>query len=279
MNCFSKQSSDPPKAADTAAKASTETTSTLNSSIKNIWMAVSSNASSSGWFIDCRCKTHISGHGSMFSTYTKLPAKTNQEKGHTNVISFASGYGSIRLICELPDGKTETIILQEVVHSRVLFNLISQSQIIDKDVSVEPVNHYGLILYNCHGKSSATAPAVDGLLTLDQVQDQVLELTEYTNMNNDSCLLRLTMTGHVSRHHEENCILWHRHLANIGIKALGILLMITDAPRMTGKCNCKSCNTCKLTRNTFTLHTGFRATQPLQLMHPDISSPLETAVE
>jgi len=65
---LSKQLGDPPKAADTAAKASTEAsaTSTLTTSIENYWMVASSNESSSNWFIDCGCTTHISGRRSMF---------------------------------------------------------------------------------------------------------------------------------------------------------------------------------------------------------------------
>jgi len=37
-NCLSKQRSEPPKSADTPAKASTQTTSTLITLIKNYWM-------------------------------------------------------------------------------------------------------------------------------------------------------------------------------------------------------------------------------------------------
>jgi len=70
-NCLSQQHGDPPKAGDTAAKASTETTSTLTTSIENYWMVASSSASSSDCFIDCGCTTHISGHRSMFITYTE----------------------------------------------------------------------------------------------------------------------------------------------------------------------------------------------------------------
>jgi hypothetical protein len=40
-NCLSKQRGDHPKSADTAAKASTETTSTLMTSIENYWMVAS----------------------------------------------------------------------------------------------------------------------------------------------------------------------------------------------------------------------------------------------
>jgi len=72
------------------------------------------------------------------------------------------------VICQLPDGKAETMILQAVVHLPGLLKLISQSHIMDKDVKVVPVNHYGLNLYNRHGKLIATAPQVDWILVLDR---------------------------------------------------------------------------------------------------------------
>jgi len=205
---LSKQHSDPPKAADTAAKASTEesATSTLTTSIENYWMVASSNASSSDWCIDCGCMTHISGLPSMFITYTEYHPNTKKVKGFNGVTSFSSGYGSVRLICLLPDGKTETIILQEVVHLLGLFNLISQSQILEKDVKVKPVNHYGLNLYNRHGKLIATAPQRDGLFVLDRVLDRAPESTEYTDID-DSCLLAVKTTGHASRHDAEKQML------------------------------------------------------------------------
>jgi len=56
----------------------------------------------------------------------------------------------------------------------------------DKDVKVDPVNHYSLNLYNCHGKLIATAPHVEGLFILDRAP----ESTQYTNID-DSCLLTL----------------------------------------------------------------------------------------
>jgi len=64
-NCFSKQRGNSTKAANTAAKASTEAsaTSTLTTSIENCWMFASLNASSSDWFIDCGYTTDISGRG------------------------------------------------------------------------------------------------------------------------------------------------------------------------------------------------------------------------
>jgi hypothetical protein len=89
-NCLSKLRGDPPKAADTAAKASTEAsaTSTLTTSIENYWMVASSSASSSDWFIACRCRTHISGHRSIFITYTEYPLNTKKVKGYNGVTSL-----------------------------------------------------------------------------------------------------------------------------------------------------------------------------------------------
>ena len=79
------------------------------------------------------------------------------------------------MTCLLPNAKTETIILQEMVHLPALFNIISQSQIMHKDVKVETVNHYGLNHYNCHGKLITTAPQVNELFLLDRVVDGVLD--------------------------------------------------------------------------------------------------------
>jgi len=214
----------------------------------------------------------------MFITYTKYRPNTEKVKGYNGVTSFASRYGSVRLICQLPDGKTETIILQEVVHLPGLFSLISQSQIMDKDVKVEPVNHYGLNIYNSDVKLIATAPQLDGLFVLDRVLDRAPESTEYTIIdNNTSCLLVLKTTGHASRHDAEKRMLWHRSLAHVGPKALEILPTITYAPKMTGKCDCESCIMCKLSRKPFTPMAS-RGTEPLQLVHSDICVPLETAI-
>jgi len=280
-NCLSKQHGDPAKAADTAATASTEAsvTSTLTTSIENYWMVASSSASSSYWFIDCGCMTHISGRWSMFITYTEYPPNTKMVNGYNGPTSFASGYASVRLICLLPDGKTEMIIFREVVHLPGLLNLISQSQIMDKDVKVKLVNCYGLKLYNRHGKLIASAPQVDGLFVLDRVLHRSPELTKYTNIdNNHSCLVALQTTGHASRHDAEKRMLWHRRLAPVGLKALEIMpKVVADAQTMTRKCECESFIKCKVVRKPFTPVTS-HASEPLQLVHLEIYGPLETAI-
>jgi hypothetical protein len=142
------QCGDSPMAADTAAKASTEAsaTLTLTMSIKNYWMVTSSSASSSDLFINSGCMTHISSRRSIFITYPEYLPNTMKVKGYNWVTSFASRYGSGRLICQLPGGLAETIILHEVVHLPGSLILITQFQIMGKDIKVEPVNHYGLNL-------------------------------------------------------------------------------------------------------------------------------------
>jgi len=104
----------------------------------------------------------------------------------------------------------------------------------DKDIKVEAVNHYGVKLYNRHGKMIASAPLVDGQFVLHPAP----ESTEYTDIN-DSCLLALAMTGHASRHNAEKWMIWHQRLVDVSLKALRILPnVISDAPAMTVKCNC-----------------------------------------
>jgi hypothetical protein len=163
-----------------------------------------------------------------------------------------------------------------VVHLSGLFNLISQSQIMDKDTKFEPVNHYGLNIDNRHGKRIATAPQVDGLFVVDQVLDRAPELTKYTDID-DSCLLALKMTAHASRHDAKKRMLWHCRLAHVGLKALEMLPTITNTPKMTRKCDWESCLKCKLARIAITPTTS-RATDPLQLVHVDICGPLATAI-
>jgi len=265
-------------ATDTASKALTETTWTLTTSIENYWMMASANTSSSYSFIDCGCTTHISGCQAMFITYTEYPPNTKKVKGYNGVTLFASRYGSVRLICQLPDGTTETIIHQEVVHLPVSFYLISESQIMNKDVKVKPLNHYGLNLYNRDGKLIATAPQVDGLCILDRVLDWAPPSTEYTDIDNSNrCLLVFKTPGHISQHDAEKLMLWHHCIAHVHFKALKTLPTNTDAPGMTGKCDCESCIKCKLVWNPISPVTS-RATEPLQLVHSDICGTLETAI-
>jgi len=73
-------------------------------------------------------------------------------------------------------------------------------------------------------------------------------------------------------------MLWHRHLAHVGLKALEIFgKVITYALTMTRMCDCESCIQCKIVWKPFTPTTS-RATEPLQLVHSDICGPLETAI-
>jgi len=240
-------------------------------------MVASSNDSSSDWFIDeSGCTTHTSGHQSMFITYTEYLPNMKKLTGYNGVRLFESGYGSVKLVCQLRDGKMETIILQEVVYLMGSCNLISQSQIMDKDIKVDPVNHYSPNLFNRHCKLITTAPQVDGLFVLDRVPDR--ESTEYTDLDN-SCLLALNTTGHASRHYAEMWMLWHRRLAHVGLQPLEILpKVVADAPKITGKCDWESCIKSKLTRKPFTLNRTSRATEHLQRVHTDICGPMETAI-
>jgi hypothetical protein len=126
-----------------------------------------------------------------------------------------------------------------VVHLLGSFNSISQFQINDNYIKVEPVNHYGLNLYNWHCKLIATTPQGDGLFVLDRILDRAPYSTEYTDID-DSCLPALETTGSAAGNDAEKRMSWHRCLAHVGQKALEIWSTITDAPKMTGQCDCTS---------------------------------------
>jgi hypothetical protein len=145
---LSNHRSDPWQDGNSVPTALPETTSTSTTAIKNYWRVASLNAASSDWFIHCGCTTHISRCRPIVIAGTKYLPNTNQEMGNNWVIMFPSGYWSIRLICQLQDGKTEIIILQEVVHFLPSCNLIPQSQMMDLNINVELVDHYNLIYYN-----------------------------------------------------------------------------------------------------------------------------------
>jgi len=67
------------------------------------------------------------------------------------------------------------------------------------------------------------------------------ELTEFTNIDNDSCLLALKIAWHASWHNVEKQMLWPCHLAKISLKTFDILLTISKASKIPGKCNYESC--------------------------------------
>jgi hypothetical protein len=144
---------------------------------------------------------------------------------------------------------------------------------VDKDIKVESVDPHAHNLSNCHYTLIATTPQVDGVFTPDRAP----ESTEYTDIDN-RWLLPLETTVHTSRHDAETRMLWHRSFAHVGLKGLERTLTITNAPRMTGKCNCECCIKRKLPRRPFTQITTACAAEPLQLVHSAICSPLETAI-
>jgi hypothetical protein len=164
-----------------------------------------------------------------------------------------------------------------VVHLPGSLNFISQSLIMDKDVKVKLVNHYGLNLYNGYGKLIATAPPIDVQFLRDFMLDRDPGLSEYTDLD-DSCLLALTMTGHASRDDAEKRMLWHHRLAHVSPKTMERLPTITAGPKLTGKSDFDCYINCKLARKPFTPNTTSHATEPMQLVHSDICGPLETAI-
>jgi len=86
-------------------------------------MVASYNALSSDWFIDCRCITHFSSHQTMFISYTESPVIMKNVRKFNRVIIIASGYECVWSVFQLLDGRTDAILLEEMLH--LLGSLIS----------------------------------------------------------------------------------------------------------------------------------------------------------
>jgi hypothetical protein len=62
-------------------------------------------------------------------------------------------------------------------------NLISQSRLMNANFNIEPVNHYGLNIYNPHGALIATAPQIDCLFCLDVHSKSPTSTVHFENLN------------------------------------------------------------------------------------------------
>jgi len=147
----------------------------------------------------------------------------------------------------------------------------------NKDINVKLVNHYSLNLFNHHEILIASTPPINGLFILNSVHDRALESQEYSDIDNTSCLWPLKVTGHALRHDVEKQMLWHRHIAHVGLNSLDNVVMNTYIPKMTAMWDCTCCIKCKLVTQPCTWST-FCETDPLQIVHQDRCCPMPTAM-
>jgi len=114
----------------------------------------------------------------------------------------------------------------------------------------------------------ASALHGDRLVILNH--DLVCELTEYTNINNDSSLLALLSAGCILQHDAEKWVILQHRLPHVSFKSAMILLIFV-------KCDCESSNTCMSALKPTTPLT-FHATSPLQLGPSHIDGSLDTDI-
>ncbi|CCX07158.1 Protein of unknown function [Pyronema omphalodes CBS 100304] len=62
-------------------------------------------------------------------------------------------------------------------------NLISQSRVMNANFTIEPVNRYGLNIYNPHGALIANAPQMDGFFCLDVHRKSPTSTVHFENLN------------------------------------------------------------------------------------------------
>ena len=125
-----------------AAQVFSVSASTLMTPIENYWIAARTNTSDSALLLNGICITHISGYYSKLITYTDCTKNGTNGMGYTGIILLVAWYESVRLFCLQLDGKTEILKLEKVVDWPGIFDLSSQSQIVDNNVKVQLVHHH-----------------------------------------------------------------------------------------------------------------------------------------
>lgn len=168
----------------------------------------------------------------------------------------------------------ETIIPEEVVHVLGSFNVISLTQILEKDVKVKLFGHYVLNYNKRHVTLIATAPQVDGLFCLHFMS----ELIKCTNFNGGSGLVGVNMAGYALWYNTEKQILWRHHLAHDNLKILVMLATISNALSVMVMFNCESCLMCKYSQNHLTSKTTFCGTEQLFQVNSKMSSSFGSAI-
>jgi len=165
-----------------------------------------------------------------------------------------------------------------VLHLPGWFNLISQSQIFDKNVQVEPVNHYSHTLCNGHRKLIGTIPQVDGIIVLDHMLHWVPESTEYTVIVNDSWLLALATTGHTSWDYAESGYHGTDNWHTFDSKPWGSCWQYQTLQEWLDSVIATIAWNTNWQEIRFTTNTTSHATELLQLVHLGIGGPMDAAI-
>jgi hypothetical protein len=148
----------------------------------------------------------------MFQTPTEI-------QGFDKRTVKAYGHGNVTLQMRLPEGRHIPTRITNVWYIPNFFNLVSQSKLMDANLSMEIINHYGINIYAPSGSLAATAPPLNGLFCLDIVHD-TSKSVGMDRIDIAPILAAIKETGFATTKEATQATLWHRCLCHLGPQAL-----------------------------------------------------------
>ena len=216
-------------------------------------LSVGPNAKSQ-WILDSGATCHMCNDKTAFDSLHPLPSSTNVTVGDGRSLP-AAGKGNVTLNMNLPEGRTETCTLHDVLYVPDLaYNLLSITSA-SKRGKVAIFTSGGCEIRNLKSKLIASGYREGNLYYLNQKGPLHRAYPSLDNKNSGE-------------------ILWHRRLGHLGAGGMRALVkggMVSGMGLVwrEGIGLCKSCVEGKNHRQPFQCSTE-RTTQPLELIHSDI---------
>lgn len=243
---------------------------TIGHSVFIAFTATTTFNGSEQWLLDSGCSTHVTGVREYFSSYTPFQPGPRRIRVVNGMESDALGEGEVILTVRDQRGRRETsIVIAGVLHvpdcGRV--NLLSVSQLCNSSYSVD-FNKNGGALLKKDNQLIVKLEGVNGLYVL-QVRPR---------QENGKALVVQEDGENAEQAGAKRAALWHFRLAHLGTEAVRKLSREdNEIPKLAvvPRCVCLGCIYGKMSRKPFpSLLLDSRATQPLEIVHTDITGPV-----
>lgn len=214
------------------------------------------------WCVDSGCSNHLVNSRKLFSTYDVLKKPKKIFAAKNGVELEAIGRGNIEAICRYTNSQ---VTIKDVLHvPDVRKNLLSVSKMENNNLKVIFTN----------GKIEAYSE--NRLLLVGHKKGTLYHVDMYVKLNNSS----LCNYSKVSEKNEKLVKLWHKRYGHLGYENLKLLSknkLVHGLENLENfDINSKHCEPCilgKITRKPFN-RKGYRAKQPLELVHTDVCGPI-----
>jgi len=220
------------------------------------------------WIFDTGATKHMTPYQDLFSTFQPYNGKV--KIGDDSLLD-ATGIGNVDVVVLLPNGKQHNVTINNVLFVPKLgnINLLSWARIEDQNIVMVSKKHEILLhAGDINGPCVGWAKRSNG--------EYILQTTQPTKPSQTLISIEAARAAS-SAPMPTSFELWHRRLGHLGRDNMKLLFKLTkDAPNIEKEDN--FCEPCILGKNTRTIsrQTAERSSQPLQLVHSDLSGKFTT---